>query len=57
MDGMIVKFEEEELHENHLTIMFNCVCRLNMRLNPEKCIFGFKENKFLEFCLTKRSVE
>jgi len=31
--------------------------KYHLKLNPEKCIFGVKAGKFLEFLLTERGIE
>lgn len=57
MADMIIKYEEEQLHEGNHTIVLNCVCQLNMRLNPRKCTFEVKTRKFLGFYLTEREIK
>jgi hypothetical protein len=57
MDDMIVKSEEEIDHTIHLRKVFEQARKYSMRFNPEKCTFGVKAGKFLEFYLTERGIE
>lgn len=54
---MIEKREEESLHVADLKEIFAEILRNNMRLNPEKCIFGVRAGKLLKFYLTERGIE
>jgi len=51
MDDMIVKSKEEIDHAAHLKRVFEQSRKYNMRLNPEKCMFGVQAGKFLGFYL------
>jgi hypothetical protein len=53
MDDMIVKSKQEIDHAAHLKRVFEQTRKYNMRLNPEKCIFGVQAGKFLGFYLTE----
>ncbi|GAU12961.1 hypothetical protein TSUD_191520 [Trifolium subterraneum] len=57
MDDVIVKSEEEIDHTVHLKRLFDQARKFNMRFNPEKCTFGVKARKFLDFYLTERGIE
>jgi len=52
MDDMIAKSKEEIDHAAHLKRVFEQTRKYNMRLNPEKCIFGVRAGKFLGFYST-----
>nr|GEV06775.1 hypothetical protein [Tanacetum cinerariifolium] len=53
-DQVKSKYEQEmmadipETFDNHM--------RLNMKLNPKKCLFGFKEEKFLGYMVTSEGI-
>ena len=49
---MVVKSMEEVDHTLHLKRVFEQVRKCRMRFNPEKCTFGVREGKFLDFYLT-----
>lgn len=55
--NMMVKSSEAYMHERHLTIVYNCVWKYNMRLNSKKWTFSVKVDKFLIFYWTKRDIE
>ncbi|GAU33272.1 hypothetical protein TSUD_279460 [Trifolium subterraneum] len=52
MDDMIVKSYEEVDHTIHLQKVFEQAIKVNMRFNPEKCTFGIRAGKFLDFYLS-----
>lgn len=53
MDDMIVKFNQELLHAQHLQWVLNRVQKYNMRLNLEKSIFRVRVSEFLYIYLTE----
>jgi len=57
MDDMVVKSQTAEEHVRDLKEVFHQVRKCNMRLNPEKCVFGVPVGKFLGFMLTARAIE
>jgi len=57
MDHMIVKSKEEIDHAAHLKRVFEQTRKYNMRLNPEKSMFGVQASKFLGFYLTERGIK
>jgi len=57
VDDMIVKSGEVEKHLEDLEEVFARIRKYNIRLNPEKCIFGVRGGKFLGFMLTNRDIE
>ena len=57
MDDMVVKSLTVEDHVRDLKEVFHQVRKYNMRLNPEKCVFGVPAGKFVGFMLTARGIE
>jgi len=56
-DDIVVKSGEVEKHLRDLEEVFARIREYNIRLNPEKCVFGVKGGKFLGFMLTNRGIE
>ena len=54
VDDMIVKSREVEKHLEDLEEVFALIRKYNIRLNPEKCVFGVRGGKILGFMLTNR---
>jgi len=52
VDNMIVKSENLEHHGKDLLEVFGRLRDFDMRLNPEKCVFGVEGGKILGFLLT-----
>ncbi|XP_072083529.1 uncharacterized protein [Arachis hypogaea] len=57
VDDMVVKSQQDHIHDTDLEEVFKQVRKHNMRLNPKKCAFGVKGGKFLSFMLTARGIE
>jgi len=57
VDDMVVKSQTVGDHVHDLREVFYQVRKYNMRLNPEKCVFGVPAGKFLGFMLTARGIE
>nr|KYP31642.1 Transposon Ty3-I Gag-Pol polyprotein [Cajanus cajan] len=57
VDDMVVKSDDLRTHKNDLAEVFTQLRKHNMRLNPEKCIFGIAGGKFLGFMLSARECE
>ena len=57
VDDIIVKSDSVEQHANDLAEVFQQIRKYDMRLNPEKCVFGVEGGKFLGFMLTSRGIE
>nr|KYP48011.1 Retrovirus-related Pol polyprotein from transposon 412 family [Cajanus cajan] len=57
VDDMVVKTTSTEAHVADLAEVFGHIRRHNMRLNPEKCVFGVQGGKFLGFMITSRGIE
>nr|KYP49066.1 Transposon Ty3-I Gag-Pol polyprotein [Cajanus cajan]KYP49091.1 Transposon Ty3-I Gag-Pol polyprotein [Cajanus cajan]KYP49095.1 Transposon Ty3-I Gag-Pol polyprotein [Cajanus cajan] len=57
VDDMVVKSADIPSHVADLAEAFNALRRHQMRLNPDKCVFGISEGKFLGFMLSSRGIE
>jgi len=57
VDDIIVKSDSVEQHANDLAEVFQQIRKDDMRLNPEKCVFGVEGGMFLGFMLTSRVIE
>jgi hypothetical protein len=49
VDGIIVKSTKQENHITDLQETFTNFRQASLKLNPEKCVFGVKKGKFLEW--------
>nr|KYP61272.1 Retrovirus-related Pol polyprotein from transposon 17.6 [Cajanus cajan] len=54
---MVVKTTSTEGHAADLAEVFSQIRKHNMRLNPEKCVFGVQGGKFLGFMITNRGIK
>ena len=57
MDNMLVKSKEELPHLDDLKETFATLKAHQMRLNPNKCVFGVASGKFLGFMVSQRGIE
>lgn len=57
MDNMIMNSGVDKVHAQHLYWMFKRVWQCNMRINPKKCTFVVRINKFLGFYLTNKELK
>ena len=57
IDDMLVKTKEEEELLSNLEIVFGCLRKHKMRLDPQKCVFAIEVGKFLGFMFTNRGIE
>jgi len=57
LDDMVVMSDSLEQHVKDLDEILAVVRKYDMRLNPEKCVFGVAGGKFLGFMLTHRGIE
>ena len=57
VDDMVVKSPSHHQHAEDLSVVFSALRQYNIRLNPDKCVFGVDQGKFLSFMLTQRSIE
>ena len=54
VDDMLVKSLREDEHLNDLQESFDTLQAYNMKLNPNKCVFGVIAGKFLGFMVSQR---
>ncbi|KAL5835928.1 hypothetical protein ACOSQ3_015487 [Xanthoceras sorbifolium] len=57
VDDMLTKSLEADDHRADLEETFTTLRQYNMRLNPEKCVFGVTSGKFLGFMVHQRGIE
>nr|KYP53812.1 Retrovirus-related Pol polyprotein from transposon 17.6 [Cajanus cajan] len=57
VDDMVVKSINVDRHVLDLSEAFQQLRKYDMRLNPEKCVFGVSGGKFLGFMLSARGIE
>ena len=57
MDDMLVKSKEELAHLDDLKETFATLKAHQMRLNPNKYVFGVASGKFLGFMVSQRGIE
>jgi len=57
VDDMVVKSPSHQQHAQDLSTVFFALRQYNLKLNPEKCVFGVDRGKFLGFMLTQRDIE
>jgi len=57
VDDMVVKSVESGYHMEDLKELFQGLGKYNLKLNPEKCVFRVKAEKFLGFMLTQRRIQ
>ena len=52
VDDIIVKTREERTLIDDLEETFKNLCKVNIMLNPDKCVFGVASGKFLGFLVS-----
>jgi len=57
VDDIVVTSKKEDQHVVDLEELFATIGRYNLKLNPDKCVFGVETEKFLGFPLTKKGIE
>nr|KYP47153.1 Transposon Ty3-G Gag-Pol polyprotein [Cajanus cajan] len=57
VDDMVVKSNDISMHVRDLANVFQALRQHQMRLNPEKCVFGVSGGKFRGFMLSNRGIE
>nr|KYP51979.1 Retrovirus-related Pol polyprotein from transposon 17.6 [Cajanus cajan] len=57
VDDMVVKSASLPSHVIDLAEVFHALRKHQMRLNPDKCVFGVSGGKFLGFMLSSRGIE
>jgi len=57
VDDMVVTSTVETQHQKDLVELFATINKYQLKLNPEKYVFGVKAGKFLDFLITERAIE
>ncbi|KAL0340209.1 UNVERIFIED_CONTAM: Retrovirus-related Pol polyprotein from transposon.6 [Sesamum radiatum] len=57
VDDMLVKSKEVRNHVEDFKETFSVMRKYRLKHNPEKCAFGVREDRFLDFMVTKRGIE
>jgi len=57
VDDILVKSTKEDSHLDDLQETFETLRLYNMKLNPNKCVFGVLSRKFLGFMVSQRGME
>jgi hypothetical protein len=57
VDNIVVKTKKADNLINDLDVVFKCLQAKNIKLNPEKCIFGVPRGMLLGFIVFKRGIE
>ena len=57
VDNMLMKSLQEYDHLSDLQETFNTLRAYNMKLNPNKCVFGVTAGKFMGFMVSQRGIE
>src|SRR5215216_6374966 len=57
MDDIVVKTKDRSTLIQDLEETFANLCEINLKLNPEKCVFGVPSGKLLGFFVSQRGIE
>jgi hypothetical protein len=57
VDDIVVKTKKADNLINDLDVAFKCLWVKNIKLNPEKCIFGVPRGMLLGFIVSERGIE
>ena len=57
VDDMLVKSKEDLVHLDDLKETFATLKQYQMKLNPNRCVFGVTSGKFLGFMVSQRGIE
>jgi hypothetical protein len=57
VDDIVVKTRQADNLVNDLDVAFKCLRVKNIKLNPEKCVFGVPRGMLLGFIVSKRGIE
>src|SRR4051812_33365903 len=57
MDDIVVKTKDESTLVQDLEETFANLRKINLKLNPEKCVFGVPSGKLLGFFVSQRGIE
>jgi hypothetical protein len=57
IDDIVVKYREANNLATDLDATFHCLKEKNIKLNPEKCVFGIPRGMLLGFIVSERGIE
>ena len=57
MDDVVIKTTHVETLIDDLRLMFDNLQTYDIKLNPEKCVFGVPSGKLLGFIVSNRGIE
>jgi hypothetical protein len=57
VDDIVVKTKKASNLINDLDVAFKCLRAKNIKLNPEKCVFGIPRGMLLGFIVSKCAIE
>lgn len=57
MDDIVVKTKDRETLVQDLEETFANLRKINLKLNPEKCVFGVPSGQLLGFFVSQRGIE
>jgi hypothetical protein len=57
VDDIVVKTKQADDLVNDLDVAFKCLRAKNIKLNPEKCVFGVPRGMLLRFIMSKCGIE
>jgi hypothetical protein len=57
LDDIVVKTRKADNLISDLDVAFKCLQAKNIKLNPEKCVFGVPRGMLLGFIISKRGIE
>ena len=57
VDDMVVKTKHVETLVDNLRVTFDNLRTYDIKLNPEKCVFGVPAGKLLGFIVSSRGIE
>jgi hypothetical protein len=57
VDDIVVKTKKADHLINDLDVAFKCLRAKNIKLNPEKCVFGVPRGMLLGFIISEHGIE
>ena len=57
VDDMIIKSQERNGHLPALKMFFERLRKFDMKLNPQKCVFGVTKGKLLGYVVSQKGIE
>ena len=57
MDDIVVKTKDRATLVQDVEETFANLRKINLKLNPKKCVFGVRSDKILEFFMSQRGIE